>query len=78
MYVLLYSLRKQVCVRHGHSCSYAQQAINHDNCITESAHFSKIKWKNKNYQTVGTVLKSNRKTKMTTLSEQFYNLIGKS
>jgi hypothetical protein len=33
--------------------------------------------KNKKYQTVGTVPKSNRKTKNTKLSEQFQNLIEK-
>jgi hypothetical protein len=39
--------------------------------------FSLSKMKNKKYHTVGTVLKSNRKTKNTTLSEQFQNLIEK-
>ena len=38
---------------------------------------SKIQWKNKKYHTIRTVLKSNRKTKNTTLSEQFQNLIEK-
>jgi hypothetical protein len=38
---------------------------------------SKIKQKNKNYHTVGIVPKSNRKTKPTTLSEQFQNQIEK-
>ena len=33
--------------------------------------------KNKKYQTVSTILKSNRKTKNTTLSEQFQNPIEK-
>ena len=34
--------------------------------------------KNKKYHTVGTVPKSNRKTRNTTLSEQFQNLTDKS
>ena len=34
--------------------------------------------KNKKYYTVGTILKSNRKTKNTTRSEQFQNPIEKS
>ena len=33
--------------------------------------------KNKTYHTVGTIVKSNRKTKHTTLLEQLYNLIEK-
>jgi hypothetical protein len=39
--------------------------------------YSKNKMKNKKYKTVGTVPKSNRKTRNTTLSEQFQNLTEK-
>jgi len=38
--------------------------------------YSKNNMKNKKYH-IGTVLKSNEKTRNTTLSEQFQNLMGK-